>query len=58
MAAHFGVNDPVQTQIKCIDPGVQWSQFWNIWQNAAIRTVMYRMLTPVRWVRSRRPVEK
>jgi hypothetical protein len=53
VAAHFGVNEPVQTQLVCIDPGVQWSQFWNIWQNAAIRTVMYRMLAPLRWVRSR-----
>ena len=58
VAAHFGVNEPVQTQVICIDPGVQWSQFWNIWQNAAIRTMMYRMLTPVWWVRNRRPVEK
>src|SRR2546428_3545883 len=50
MAAHFGVVEPVQTHVVCIDPGVQWSQFWNIWQNAAIRTFLYRMLTPVRWM--------
>ena len=49
VAAHFGVNEPVQTRVVCIDPRVQWSQFWNIWQNAAIRTFLYRMLTPVRW---------
>ena len=49
VAAHFGVNEPVQTRVVCIDPKVQWSQFWNIWQNAAIRTFLYRMLTPVRW---------
>src|SRR6266487_5600266 len=42
--------EPVQTHVVCIDPGVQWSQFWNIWQNAAIRTFLYRMLTPVRWM--------
>jgi hypothetical protein len=48
VAAHFGVNEPVQTRVVCIDPKVQWSQFWNIWQNAAIRTFLYRMLTPVR----------
>ncbi len=57
VAAHFGVNEPVQTRVVCVDPGVQWSQFWNIWQNAAIRTVMYRMLTPFRWALSRRSGE-
>ena len=58
VAAHFGVKEPVQTQVVCVDPKVQWSQFWNIWQNAAIHTVMYRMLTPLRWVLSRRSSEK
>ena len=52
-AAHFGVHEAVQTQVVCVDPRVQWSQFWNVWQNAAIRTVLYRMLGPVRWVRKR-----
>ena len=50
LAAHFGVVESVQTHLVCIDPRVQWSQFWNIWQNAAIRTVLYRMLTPGRWL--------
>jgi hypothetical protein len=50
IAAHFGVGEPVQAHVVCIDPRVQWSQFWNIWQNAAIRTSLYRMLTPIRWV--------
>ena len=58
MAAHFGVNEPVQTRVVCVDPRVQWTQFWNIWQNATIRTVMYRMLTPLRWAFSRRSGEK
>ena len=53
VASHFGVNEPVQTRVVCIDPRVQWSQFWNIWQNAAIRTFLYRMLTPIRWTLSR-----
>jgi len=58
VATHFGANEPVQTQIVCVDRRVQWSQFWNIWQNAAIHTVMYRMLTPFRWTFSRRSAEK
>ena len=53
LAAHFDVSEPVQTRVVCLDPKVQWSQFWNVWQNASIRTVMYRMLTPLRWVFSR-----
>ena len=52
LAAHFDVHDEsVQTQVICVDPKVQWSQFWNIWQNSAIRTVLYRMATPVLWMR-------
>src|SRR6266480_2855404 len=50
LAAHFGVAEAVQTHVVCIDPRVQWSQLWNIWQNAAIRTVLYRVLTPFRWL--------
>jgi len=53
VATHFGVNEPVQTQVVCVDPRVQWSQFWNIWQNAAIRTFLYKMLTPVHWTLKR-----
>jgi hypothetical protein len=47
LAAHFGVYEPVETNIMCLDAKVQWSQFWNIWQNAAIRTLLYRMATLV-----------
>lgn len=43
LAAHFGVHEPIETHIVCIDPKVQWPQFWNIWQNAAIRTLIYRV---------------
>ena len=47
LAAYFGAYEPIETHIVCVDPKVQWSQFWNIWQNAAIRTLMYRMATLV-----------
>jgi hypothetical protein len=53
LAAYYGVTEPVQVELVCIDPRLQWSQFWNIWQNAAIRTFLYRMLTPVRWTLKR-----
>jgi hypothetical protein len=54
LAAYFGEQSkPVETNVVCIDPNVQWSQFWNIWQNAAIRTVFYRMVTLVPRIRKR-----
>ena len=49
IATYYGVTAPVQVELICIDPRVQWSQFRNIWQNAAIRTFLYKMLTPARW---------
>jgi hypothetical protein len=58
LASHLGATEPVQTRIVCVDRRVQWSQFWNIWQNAAIHTVMYRMLTPFRWACSWRSAKK
>jgi hypothetical protein len=53
LAAHYSVTEPVQTELVCIDPKVQWSRLWNIWQNAAIRTFLYNMLAPVRWTLKR-----
>jgi len=53
LAAHFGVTEPVQTRVICVDPRVQWSQFWNIWKNAGIRTTLFAMTYPARWLASR-----
>jgi hypothetical protein len=54
LAAHFSEEyESVETHISCIDPKVQWSQFWNIWQNAAIRTLLYHMVTLVPRIRKR-----
>ncbi len=50
LAAHFGVQAQVEQQVTCVDPKVQWSQARNIWQNAAMRTAMYTVTAPVRWV--------
>ena len=51
LAAHFGVDEPVQTHQLCVDPKLQWSQFRNVWYNAVMRTVIYKMLAPVHLVR-------
>ena len=53
LATYFGVRAPVQMQKSCIDPRLQWSEARNVWQNAGVRTVLYEMLTPVRWVLKR-----
>lgn len=50
LAAEFGVEEIVQTEVICVDPHFQWSQAKNIWHNAAIRTVFYKLGTPVRWL--------
>jgi hypothetical protein len=50
LAAYFGVDAQVQTQRTLVDPKLQWSQTKNILDNSAIRTTLYRMTTPVRWV--------
>jgi hypothetical protein len=50
LAEYFGVKAPVQTQKVCVDPKLQWSQAKNIWHNSAIRTTLYTVSTPFRWV--------
>jgi hypothetical protein len=50
LAAHFGINEPVQRQVICLDPRLQWAQAGNIWQNAAVRTTLYTLAAPIRWV--------
>ena len=51
LAAHFGVQAQVQTQLACLDPSLQWSHFGNVWQNAIIRTFFYKLAAPLRWLR-------
>ncbi len=55
LAAHVqgDTSIPVQVELICVDPRLQWSQAKNIWHNAAMRTAMYKMTTPLRWIRGR-----
>jgi hypothetical protein len=50
LAAHYGVQSQVDQKITLIDPRVQWSEAKNIWQNAGIRTGLYLMTAPFRWL--------
>src|SRR6202165_2761908 len=53
LAAHFGVEAQVQSQIVCVDHRWQWSRAGNLWQNAGIRSGLYLALAPLRWLRQR-----
>jgi len=53
LAAHFGVSESVETNIVCVDPKLQWSQYRNIWHNAGIRSAIYSVTAPLRWRRNK-----
>lgn len=48
LAAHFGVNEPVELEKVCVDPKVQWSQARNVWHNAGACSMLYAMAAPER----------
>lgn len=50
LAAHFGVDEPVQMQVICVDANLQWSQAKNVWHNAALHTGIYTANTLLRRV--------
>ncbi|HEX7588402.1 MAG TPA: hypothetical protein VF478_08825 [Anaerolineae bacterium] len=49
-AANWSIIGQVQFQKSLIDRRVPWTQWSNIWQNAAIRTTLYILAAPLRWV--------
>jgi hypothetical protein len=50
LASHFNVAAEPTMQTTCVDPKRQWSQAKNVWHNAAIRSALYTMAAPARWV--------
>ena len=50
LAAHFAVEGQVQLHKTCVDPKVQWSAAKNIWHNAGIRSTLYTLAAPLRWM--------
>jgi hypothetical protein len=51
LAKYLGMSEPeVTKQIECIDRRWQWAYFGNLWHNSFIRTTIYLIGTPVRWV--------
>ena len=53
VARHFGVREPVQTSVVCVDPKLQWREYKNVWHNAGIRSAIHMMTAPLRWGRAR-----
>lgn len=50
LAAHLGVETEVKRRRELLDPHVQWKYAGRIFQNAGIRTTLYRLAAPARWV--------
>lgn len=55
VARHFGVAAPdVRSRIAIVDQRRQWSKWRNIWNNAGIRSGIYALGAPLRFLKLRR----
>ena len=52
LAARFGLQGQPQMHKICLDSRWQWSEAKNIWKNAGVRTILYKMAAPARWAGS------
>ena len=50
LAGHFGVLGTVQQTNTLIDKRMQWQYFSDIWYNAGIRSGIYLVTAPLRWL--------
>ena len=50
LATYLGAPANIESQKQVIDPKIQWSKWSNIFKNAAFWTVIYILLTPLRWI--------
>ena len=56
LARHLGAADPeVDSQVVCVDRRRQWGKAGNLSKNAAVRTFVWTLGTPVRWARGLLP---
>lgn len=51
LAAFFDASGSVTQENILVDSHVQWSQAGNLWQNAAIRTGLFLVMAPARWLK-------
>ena len=50
LGKHYGLEGFVQAQKICLDPKRQWSRARNVIHNAQVRTILYAIAAPARWV--------
>ncbi len=50
LAASYGVQGQVQTSAALLDPKIQWAEARNIWHNSGVRTMLYTLGAPFRWI--------
>jgi hypothetical protein len=50
LARHFGVEPQVEVQAVCVDRRRQWRNAGNLRHNAAIRTALWSLAAPLRWL--------
>ncbi len=50
LATRLGAPDQVTMKKECLDPAIQWSYAGRVWQNAGIRTTLYKLAAPFRWL--------
>ena len=51
LAAHFGHEGEVDTQVTCVDKKRQWRHWTNVWHSAAIRSTIYTVGAPGRAIK-------
>jgi hypothetical protein len=51
LAARFGQEADVDTQVVCVDRKRQWSRWRNVWHSSAIRSTIYMLGAPWRGVK-------
>jgi hypothetical protein len=52
LGKHLGVSEQVTKSRECLDPQIQWQYFGRVWKNAGIRTTVYHLSAPLRWLRN------
>lgn len=48
LASRFGALGPVETNVVCVDPKIQWREYKNVWHNAGVRSALHMITTPFR----------
>ena len=50
LATDFGISGQVEVTRDLLDPSVNWKAARNVWHNAGLRTMVYKLAAPFRWI--------